>query len=273
MLYRLILAVLMALFCATPLPSAAQGVKRALVIGNNNYRFIQRLNTAVNDASALADELKSLGFDVTLGEDVDVQTFNRQLYDFSASLETAQVVLFYFAGHGIQIDGDNYLVPVDANRLKREDFTEKLIPLSNIVTLLTIQRHYTIILLDACRSSPFPDNKRGDFEIANGLAQVNVAFPLPGVSSSGPKSGILIGFATGPGQVAVDGGMHSPFATALLDYLPLRGKTVNSLYNLITKSVASTTRNKQIPWSQSAMMNDLYIAGAPMNEVKPLPPP
>src|SRR5580658_554249 len=209
---RLIVAAF--LMCAG-MGSAAHAEKRvALVIGNSAYRTVPALPNPVADAKLMSDTLTSLGFFVVGGAaqlDLDKAGFDDALRKFSAELTGADVALFYYAGHGVETHGLNYLAPVDAHPIDEADIFTQMIGISGILDQLEKSgTRINLVLLDACRNNPFSGH--GAHSTTGGLAQM----PAP--------VGTLISFATQPRSVSLDGdGGHSPYTRALVDAMQRPG--------------------------------------------------
>jgi uncharacterized caspase-like protein len=178
----------------------------ALVVGNSAYQNVPRLNNPANDARLIADTLRSLGFELIGGSaqlDLDKPSFYNAVRSFGKQLLGAEVGLFYYAGHGLQVRGANYLVPVNANPGREADLDYELEDVALVLRQMEGSgTRLNLIFLDACRNNPF--GGRGLRAIESGLAQMHA------------PEGTLISFATQPGSVALDGtGDHSPFTNAL----------------------------------------------------------
>jgi uncharacterized caspase-like protein len=248
-----------------PAVAADEPIKQAFVVGNSQYEYVSQIPNPENDARAVAATLHAIGFQTTLLKDAKIATFQMQLAGFLRSLSNTNLALFYYAGHGVAINGVNYLVPVDARIASPDDVQRNLISLSEIINGLSAGRgRASLIILDACRNNPFEDvpEARG-IKFTRGLSEVLLnRSSIDMGSSTSFASGTLIAFGTGPGSVAADGnGDHSPFTSALLRYLPMPGLEVNSLFNRVRQDVLAETSGAQLPWSQSAMIGDLYLAG------------
>lgn len=250
---RLIFAAL--LLCAG-LSSAAHAEKRvALVIGNSAYQAVPKLPNPVGDAKLISDTLLSLGFFVVGGSarlDLDKAGFDAALQEFSAQLVGADVALFYYAGHGVETHGLNYLVPVDAHPQDEADVFMQMISTSGILDQLEKSgARINLVLLDACRDNPFSGH--GVRSGTGGLAQM----PAP--------VGTLISFATQPRSVSLDGdGGHSPYASALVAAMQKPGYGLFKTFNEVGLAVDKATGGQQLPWvSSSPISGNFYFAGKP----------
>ena len=243
------------LLCAG-LPSAAHAEKRvALVIGNSAYQSVPRLPNPDADARLMSDTLLSLGFFVVGGSaqvDLDKTRFDAALQDFKTQLVGADVALFYYAGHGVETHGLNYLVPVDAHPQNEADVFSEMVSTSDILDQLEKSgTRINLVLLDACRDNPFRDH--GVRSNTGGLAQM----PAP--------IGTLISFATQPRSVSLDGdGGHSPYTRALVEAMQKPGYGLFKTFNDVGLAVEKATGGQQLPWvSSSPISGNFYFAGKP----------
>ena len=227
----------------------------ALVIGNSAYEHAASLPNPANDAEALRDVLGELGFEVTFGEDLGQQSFAATLGAFAAELEEADAAVFYYAGHGVQIDGDNYLVSVDAKLDNSFAIYGETIPLQEIINLMEQSSPVNLVFLDACRDNPFLDtlqaamSKSRSASVSRGLAPVRSS-----------RSDTMIMYATEADNVAADGaGAHSPFAAALIAHLSTPQAEVSQVVKRVIKDVRETTAFRQSPELLSAMSVEFYF--------------
>jgi len=223
----------------------------AIVIGNSNYTHTTPLPNPARDAELMATALASVGFDVTKLIDADQATMKRALVEFGRKLRSSDSVgLFYYAGHGVQVKGENYLIPIDANIA---DETEVPIAGVNVneflATMERAQSRLNIVVLDACRNDPFPGSSRSG---SRGLTRVEA------------PSGTYIAFATTPGQVAEDGsGTNSPYTAALARAISTPGITLEQVFKNTRKAVQAETESRQTPWETSSITGDFFfIPGA-----------
>jgi hypothetical protein len=218
----------------------------ALVIGNSSYRT-SPLKNPVNDARAVGRALRELGFEVLLHEDLSQPAFISALRDFGNRLrETKGVGLFYYAGHGMQIKGSNYLVPVGTDIQAEDEVRYLSIDANQVVDKMEqAGNRLNIVILDACRDNPFARSFRSK---QTGLAQMDA------------PSGMLIAFATAPGAVAYDGdGVNGVYTKHLLRNLAIEGLPVELLLKRVREGVARETEQKQIPWESSSLLGDFYF--------------
>src|SRR6185437_15818694 len=227
----------------------------ALVIGNSAYQTVPKLLNPDNDARLMSDTLLSLGFFVVGGDarlDLDKSGFDAALNEFSKQLVGADVALFYYAGHGVETHGLNYLVPIDAHPREEADVFEQMVSTSDILDRLEKSgTRINLVLLDACRDNPFGGH--GVRSTTGGLAQM----PAP--------IGTLISFATQPRSVSLDGeGGHSPYTRALVAAVQRPGSGLFKTFNEVGLAVEKATGGRQLPWvSSSPISGNFYFAGRP----------
>jgi Caspase domain/Sel1 repeat len=243
------------LLCAG-MSSAAHAEKRvALVIGNSAYQTVPKLPNSDRDAKLMSDTLLSLGFFVVGGSarlDLDKAGFDASLQEFRAQLVGADVALFYYAGHGVETHGLNYLVPVDAHPQDEADVFTQMVSTSDILDGLEKSgTRINLVLLDACRDNPFSGH--GVRSKTGGLAQM----PAP--------VGTLISFATQPRSVSLDGvDGHSPYTRALAEAMQKPGYGLFKTFNEVGLAVDKATGGQQLPWvSTSPISGNFYFAGKP----------
>jgi hypothetical protein len=254
---RLVAAVLPLLLSASI--AVAQTEQRvALVIGNSNYLSVGKLKNPANDASAMAALLRHVGFDVIEQENLTRRAMIQAVRTFAEKLSPGGIGLLYYAGHGVQAQGANYLVPVDAALTVEDDLKYETLDLQDILNKLDDARvRLSIVILDACRDNPFKSfrSSRG------GLALIN------------PPSGTVIVYATAPGKVAADGsGDNSVFTTELLKAMSKPDKLLD-VFEHVTEAVQRQTGNAQTPWMNSSFRGDFYFTGPATVNVAPPPAP
>ena len=236
------------------LAQAQAGKRSALVIGNGAYTE-ERLANAVNDAEAVARTLEMIGFSVTLVLNADKRAIDEAVEAFSRRLGPGEIGLFYFSGHGVQVDGESYLVPINAQLRFQRDTQYDAVPLGKVIIAVeTTRASAKIIIIDACRNNPFYRSWRST---TRGGATRGLATPL----SSG-DSGTLIAFATAPGKEAADGigsSPHSPFTTYLLRHLRTPNLEVGQLFRRVRGDVMQATGKQQIPWVSEALIGDVFL--------------
>ncbi len=253
----------------TTLPAAAQ--KRvALVIGNSAYRHATALANPANDASDMGAALKDLGFDVILGLDLDKHAFDQRVREFSRALPDADTGVFYYAGHGLQVVGRNYLVPIDAQLQSERDLDFEANALDFILKQMELDRDgkTSIVFLDACRDNPLAGNLARSMGtrsagVGRGLAQVQAGV------------GTFVAYSTQPGNVALDGQeRNSPFTAALAASIKEPGRNLTSVMIDVRRKVLAATNGRQVPWDHSALTGDFFfhLASAPGTVPKLTPP-
>ena len=249
---------LAALTTAVAISWAAQAQDRvALVVGNSQYVGANGVPNAVNDAHIMARTLREIGFAVVDGVDLNRDSMERQIREFLRKSETARVALLFYAGHGLQVDGRNYLLPVNTKLEAPSDLGFETIGLDNILESLEGTSRTNIIILDACRNNPFAQSFATRFGAAR---SVTVLSGLAGYSNLG--TGTLIAFSTAPGAVALDGtGSNSPFTKALARHVGTPGLEVRQMLTRVRADVAAETRGRQIPWDNSSLLGEVYLAG------------
>jgi TPR repeat protein len=262
-------------FAAVPRHDAPERpVQRvALVIGNGSYQYLDQLANPVNDARAVAASLWDLGFEVIEVIDADLGQTLAAMTTFSSRLRPGMEALFYYAGHAVQWNGANFLLPVSARVGSNADLLGQAINAGAIVQVMEkAGARLNILILDSCRDNPFPD---GIAEGSSGLAEMR-----------GQKAEMLIGYATAPGTVASDGeGRHSPYTAALLQHLEEPGLEVAMLFRRVRSSVRQATAGHQIPWVSSSLESEFYfrpaaqpviqlaaLGGSPTDTLGMLPP-
>lgn len=249
-------AALAPLLAAASAPAhAAAGSRVALVIGNADYK-VGNLKNPVNDAKAVAESLRGLGFEVTERVDASLREMLEAFQQFSLRSKSADVRVVYYAGHGVQIKGRNYLLPVDTEIRAEDEMPSKSANLNELLDRLgAIKQGINVVILDACRNNPFsgseivgPDGRRLKFRgvTPSGLAPVEA--PL----------GSMVAFSTAPGGVALDNPneSHSLYTKHLLENLQSPGLPVELLFKRVRLAVAKETGRVQVPWESSSLTGD-----------------
>jgi len=229
--------------------SEAEARRLALVVGNSDYSGVSPLKNASRDARDVAEALTRLGFEVTLLTDVQTDDFWDRVEAFSTEAETAESTLFFYSGHAFQMNGANYLVPVDAQLASREAIRNETWNLDGIIARLQDRKRQTLIFLDACRNDPLPQSVRGT-GAADGLARLQTGV------------GTFVAFATEPGAVTYDGAgeaPNSPFTTALLEHIETPGISVSDMMIRVRNEVEERTLRRQTPWDQSSLREQFYF--------------
>jgi len=241
--------------------SALAGNKRvALVIGNSAYQHTPKLTNPKNDATDLAAALKKHGFQVIDGFDVTKAALERKIEEFAAALNGAGVGLFFYAGHGLQVSGINYLVPIDAQLATASVLELQTVRVDLVHRIMEHETNTNILFLDACRDNPLARN----LARAMGTRSAEVGRGLAAVASGG---GTLISFSTQPGNVALDGsGRNSPFAGALVKHMAASSDDLSAILIAVRNDVMKETQRKQVPWEHSALTERFYFGQAPPAE-------
>jgi tetratricopeptide (TPR) repeat protein len=251
---------------STPVPPPAPattghtGLRIALVIGNGAYAHVKALPNPPNDARSIAKSLRDIGFVVSEGIDLDRAAMQKTTRDFLREAARAQVAVVYYAGHGVQIDGRNYLVPVDVRLQAGSSITDAMIDVETILAGLDDQVRTNILILDACRNNPVAPQvaSAGPSRAIEGGGLAAPAALGPGATLG---AGTLIAFATAPGQVALDGeGANSPFSAALSRHIGTPGIEVQQMLTRVRAEVVAATKAKQVPWSNSSLLGEVYLA-------------
>jgi hypothetical protein len=246
---------------------AAAAKRVALVLGNSAYRNTPALANPRNDANDMAAALTSLGFDVIKGVDLDKAGMDRHIRDFAERLEGSDVGLFFYAGHGLQVDGQNFLVPVDAELNSGAALDFEMVRLDLIQRTMERESKTNVLFLDACRDNPLARNLARSL----GTRSSSIGRGLAAVESG---AGTLISFSTQPGNVAQDGkGRNSPFAGALLKQVLVPGEDLSTMLIKVRNDVMASTGNRQVPWEHSALRARFYFSVPPTAAAPPPPSP
>ena len=245
---------LLCVFVAISFVSEARAEKRiALVIGNSAYQNTPDLKNPKNDAIDVAAALRRLGFEVFEGRDLDKRAMERLIRQFGVRLSGADLALFFYAGHGLQVGGQNYLVPIDARLASEGDADFEGMALTLVLKQMEREAKTSIILLDACRDNPLARNLARTMgtravHIGQGLAEVKTGV------------GTLIGFSTQPGNVATDGtDRNSPYAGAFLRHMEQSGKDISGVLISVRNDVLRATDGKQVPWEHTSLTGQVFL--------------
>lgn len=232
---------------------AAAQRKVALIVGNSAYKHTTPLPNPKNDASDLSALLKRLEFDVIEGYDLDKPAMDRAIRDFAERLSRSELALFFYAGHGLQVGGQNYLAPIDAKLGSGAALDFETVRLDLVQRTMERESSTNIIILDACRDNPLARN------LARSLGTRSAAIGK-GLAVMESGEGTLISFSTQPGNVALDGaGRNSPFARALLKHIPKPGDDLPSILINVRNDVMAATDRRQVPWEHSALTAKVYF--------------
>lgn len=245
-------------------PPGAQAEKRvALILGNSAYRHSSPLRNPVNDAKALSESFTQLGFYVIRGIDQTKSGMDNHIRLFSKNVEGAKLAVFFYAGHGMQLNFENYLVPIDFDPQAGSNLISQLISLDNILHELEKEKRVSIIFLDACRDNPLANKLASNLESGRSMSideNRGVKVVGQGLAEVEGKAGTLIAYATQPGNVASDGvGNNSPFTEALLRYLEQPGLEIRDMLSQVRVRVMKKTSDQQIPWDHSSLITKVYF--------------
>ena len=228
----------------------------ALVVGNSAYQHAGPLANPRNDATAMAEALRDLNFEVILGIDLNRDGFFDKLDELEKATETGSVAMFFYAGHASQYQNKNYLTPIDAELKSENDYSRRHIDLDDVMAAM--RSNTRIVFLDSCRDNPLEKEKRWrtGAPVSRGLALVE------------KSRNTYIAYATAPGELAADGtGRHSPFTEALLQHIRTPNLSVAGMMGMVIGSVLKSTGGRQVPW--------LSLSGPPffLSKSRVVPPP
>lgn len=254
-LVRVAAVLLLATLCGVD----AHAEKRvALVVGNGAYAHTTPLSNPLNDARDMTEALKATGFEVVEAVDADKLKLDGALRSFTDKLADADVALFFYAGHGLQVGAQNYLVPIDAKLDRERDLEFEAVKLDFVLRQMEIDREgkTSIVILDACRDNPLTRN------LARSMGTRSTGIGR-GLAPAATGLGTFIAYSTQPGNVALDGkGRNSPFTAALAKHVRVKGRNLPATMIEVRKEVLAATDGKQVPWDHSALTGDFYfVAG------------
>jgi hypothetical protein len=237
--------------------SASAESRLALVIGQSAYKSVPALPNPINDAKAVSQMLIDSGFEVSTVSDLSQSQIRDQLSQFAGKVASKggdSIALVYYAGHGVQIDGENFLVPVDIDPKRESDIPIQAVRLNDVLnTLTSAPSKMRILLLDACRNNPFPGIAKS---AGGGLAIIDAKIGAPNT---------FLSFSTSPGAVAEDGtGSNSPYTTALLAAAKEANIPIEETFKRTRVSVNKATDGRQTPWDSSSLTEDFRFSGAPV---------
>jgi hypothetical protein len=257
MVIALLSIILLSVLSAGP---AAAERRIALVVGNSAYQNITRLDNPRNDATLMAETLSGLGFALIGGSaqlDLDKAALDTDVQNFGRQIQGADVALFYYAGHGVQVNGSNYLVPISANPTREADVDFQMVDINLVLRQMQGSgTRLNLVILDACRNNPF--GARGLRSADGGLAQMRA------------PEGTLISYATQPGSVAQDGSDgHSPYTKALATTIKQAGLDIFQTFNQVGLAVKRQTGGSQQPWVSSSPIDGSFYFVAPAGVAGP----
>ena len=258
---RLLILLAAALWSAT----AAAADRKALVIGMAGYAHVAPLRNTVNDARMIAATLDRIGFDVTTVIDVSQAELLATLADFAFRAETADLALIYYAGHGVEVQGENFLIPVDAEVRATRDIPRQSVSLKDLLAAVDHARRMRIVILDSCRDNPFGGGIEPEAATPAAVAEGTASRGGGGLAPPAPDRGTLVAYAARDGQVAFDGdGANSPFALALADRLDEPGLEISLAFRQMRDAVMAATGNRQEPHTYGSLPGaPFYLAGPP----------
>jgi uncharacterized caspase-like protein len=252
--------VLAAVFVLVMTVAASAERRVALVFGVDKYQTIRPLTNAVNDAQTIDKTLSGLGFEVFLEANRDLKRMRRALDDFRSDALGADVVLVFFAGHGVEISGDNRLLPADSDASSLAALQKSTLPLEEVREAVTAAGKIGLIILDACRNDPFGVSGT-DGRAATILTSEIAEKARPGLGRMGRAENVLFAFSAAPGETASDGqGPNSPFTAALAKYLGSDGLDIRSVLTLVQQEVYDHSRGRQLPYVESGLPKFFFAA-------------
>ncbi len=247
-------SLLCAAFLLIVMPGSAWATKRvALIIGNSAYEHAPELANPRNDAADFAAKLSELEFEVIVRQDATLPEMLSAVEEFSDKLHNADLSLFYYAGHGLQVDGRNYLVPVSAKLNSHITLDYEAVPVDLVMATMQSRSKTNLLFLDACRNNPLARS------LARSLGTRSTAVGR-GLARIGAGTGTFISFATEPGNIALDGaGENSPYTEALVRHFGAPGKGLAETMVLVRKDVIDSTDGRQVPWEHSSLTGPVVL--------------
>jgi tetratricopeptide (TPR) repeat protein len=230
---------------ATPKAMAMAERRVALVIANSAYEHVAALRNPANDGKALATALRGLNFEVREIYDVNLSGFGKVLKDFGDLAEGADWAVIYFAGHGLEIAGTNFLIPVDAKLELQRHVEDEAMPLSRVLGKVAGASKMQLVILDACRNNPFVTKMRQSGRATRAISS--------GLASIEPESGVLVAYAARDGTTAFDGESNSPYLEALVKHIGEPGLEINLLFRKIRDDVLTRTSRQQEPFTYGSL--------------------
>lgn len=237
----------------------------ALVIGNNDYRSVPVLTNPGNDADDVAGSLARLGFEVQRVKNGTFDDMRKGLLEFARRARGSEVAIVFYAGHGMEVGGENYLIPIDAELKADVDVDHEAIALKTVTPLVENASRLGIVILDACRNNPFSAKMQRTIRtraVSRGLAAVE------------PTGNVLIAFSAREGTTAADGsGRNSPFTASLLRHLETPGLEINFLFRNVRDDVLKSTKREQLPFVYGSLSSEAIYLKAALPAAIPAPPP
>jgi Caspase domain len=267
---RAVAAILFSIWASGLVSQPAHAEKRvALAIGNSNYQNVGHLANPASDAATLAETFRKANFDVvTLRADLPAAEMRRALREFGDKARDADIAVIYYAGHGIEIDGTNYLIPIDATLEHDTDVYDEALSLDRVLVAVEPAKRLRLVILDACRDNPFAKTMRQT------IARRSIGRGLAKVEPPGPNT--MIAFAAKAGFTAFDGddAKSSPFATALAQHLTTPGLDLRKAFGFVRDDVLKATNNRQEPFIYGSLGgDDVALIPAPVVAAPPAPDP
>jgi uncharacterized caspase-like protein len=257
----------------SPAAAYVEGKRVALVIGNGAYVHAVTLPNPAGDGKLIAQTLRNAGFSVIEGSDLDKGGMSRLLDQFTEAAYDADIAVVFYAGHGLQVDGRNYLIPVDAELEKAAQLQTRTIPVEAVLAALPPDPAVGVIILDACRDNPLARTLARALPVSRSSSVGAGLAPVQANGQSTNAGGLLIAYATDPGAVAYDGKeKHSPYTAALARHLTTPGLEIQSALTRVRADVSETTGGAQRPWHNASLAREVFVGGdAPV--AKPSSPP
>ncbi len=255
---------LMLLIQSHPSLAASPEKRVALVIGNSAYQNTPPLANPRNDATEMGKALKRVGFDVDLVVDATKPDMDQALRRFGNNLTGSSAAVFYYAGHGIQVDGINYILPVDVALKNERDLNWETSDMTTVLKQMEGHNRVNLLFLDACRDNPLSQT------LARSMGESRSSVIGRGLATMKANAGTLISYSTKEGEVAADGkGKHSPYTEALLKHIEMPGIEIGLLLRKVREEVISATKNKQVPWEYGSLLGEFYFTGPVTVQVQP----
>ncbi|PLP58174.1 peptidase c14 caspase catalytic subunit p20 [Mesorhizobium loti] len=251
---------LMVLALLSSMTAASADRRVALVLGNSQYQHAAALPNPVRDAQAMAERLRTLGFEVVSGFDLTKQRTQTTVAQFAKQVRGADVALFFYAGHGLQVSGKNYLLPVDAALEDETSLDFEAVSIDFVLRQMSRETSIRLVFLDACRDNPLAEilaKTAGVKGASSGLAEIPI---------ENGGAGTLVAFAASPNQLALDGsGDHSPFTKALLQHIGEPNISITEAVNRVTSDVFKATNGKQRPWINVSLTTEVLLHKVDLN--------
>lgn len=242
--------------------STPSGKRVALVMGNSAYQHAVELPNPKNDAKLMSQTLRAAGFTVLDGENLDKAAMTALVDQFTEIAYDAEVAIVYYAGHGLQVDGRNYLVPIDAQLEKAAQLQTRTIPADKVLGALPPDPAVSIIILDACRDNPLARSLAKVLPTSRSASMGVGLAPVQANGQSTGSGGLLIAYATDPGAVAYDGkGVNSPYTAALARHLATPGLEIQGALTRVRADVSEATAGAQRPWHNASLSREVFIGG------------